>query len=66
MSNSAHRTLGEVAQRWSCSKMHVSRIVAAGRLQGIDIGIGKTRRLIFSIEEIERYERDRSTSAKTK
>ena len=52
----ARVSLRDLSKAWACSQRHITRLVESGRLPGIDIGVGKTRKVIFDPEDIRAFE----------
>ena len=63
MSASTERfTLATLAKFWAVSPRHVLRMVNDGRLQAINIGSGRLRKLVITREAVEAFERSCAVS----
>lgn len=52
----ARISLRDLSRAWVCSQRHITRLVESGRLPGVDIGVGKTRKVIFDLGDIKAFE----------
>jgi len=59
-------TVADVAIRLRCSKRQIIRLIDACRLAAIDVAIGNRRKLVVSIEEVQRFEQESQTATKPK
>lgn len=59
-------TVQEVAKRFHCSSRQVIRLIDAGRLQAIDLGIGTRRKLAVSVEALMDFKRNSQVKTRKK